>query len=159
VKCDLSRLASFLDIIEYLPKEKALRVYARDQGFNELDVAFLKRLGVEVVYEREGSTAGGTTETTFIFNAGVIKEEVQEGSGPALYIGPQPLSRVDVGYNCIALPSFEACPGAFRDFAVQWRSYPFFRESLGLAGEESRGKLSRTVCKVGGMLGLTVHLY
>jgi hypothetical protein len=93
VSVNLFRLACFMDIAGFLDVHGSgagQKICIRDRGFNELDVGFLKELGIEVAY-RDIDVDG----ETFLFDASTFVgrahgRSLLEGIGrqlPALYIG------------------------------------------------------------------------
>jgi hypothetical protein len=93
ISVNLFRLACFLDVVGFLGllwSDCGQRVFMRDQGFNELDVRFLKSLGVEVFYGHVDLGGEGFLFDGTHFGGSTLRRSLLEGlitESPVLYIG------------------------------------------------------------------------
>ncbi|KAK0618955.1 hypothetical protein B0T14DRAFT_198071 [Immersiella caudata] len=83
------QLANFLHVIEIVQegKEKPLIKYAQDPIFNDVDKAFLERLGIKVVEDPEGLSL--INKSTFMYCPFLSRDipVLQQDEHPVLYMG------------------------------------------------------------------------
>jgi hypothetical protein len=158
IQVNLWRLIAFHDVVDFVGVQKG-HVFAVDEGFNELDVAILKSLGVEVIYERFGYLEASSgrpldlSENSFLFatvTGRLLDTLLLKGELPALCIGPVPSISSDHDWQ--HLPCFESCSPAFERFIVQRRRSAGLVQDVDLRKAKGRGVRTSMVCKVCGLI-------